>query len=334
MNAGAQRRLLDRLDQQAPFAGRLQGCGDYPLRAAGVDILQMNITRRCNLHCRHCHVEGSPEREGEMSRDDLEACLRTAAEASVKVLDITGGAPELHPDLEWFLGNAAQLRTRLLVRSNGVILLTPPYDRFVEVYAANGVEVVVSLPHLHAKRTDRMRGNGVFDRLLAALRLLNEQGYGKPGSGLLLHLVHNPSGAFLPAAQQALEADYRHRLEEDFGIEFNQLFCLNNCPVGRYLEFLESSGNLEPYLELLRRSYNPAAVSQVMCRTTLSVGCDGRLFDCDFNQALDLGVAVPESTHIRDFSLERLGKRSIVVGTHCYGCTAGAGSSCQGTLDA
>ena len=333
MDLREQHELLDSLDRPESFADRLRDCDAYPLRAASVDTLQMNITRRCNLCCRHCHVEGSPSRAEEMCREDLEACLRAAGNPSVTTLDVTGGAPEMHPDLEWFLREAAAMRKRVLVRSNVAILLEEPYRHFARVYAETGTEVVASLPNLHRESTDRMRGPGVFDRIIEALRLLNGLGYGMPGGGRTLDLVHNPVGAFLPASQRALEDEYRTRLRQDFGIEFNSLFCLTNCPVGRYLDFLKRSGNLIDYMTLLRQSFNPGAVANVMCRSTISVGSDGRLFDCDFNQILDLSLSGGAPAHIRNFDYDALANREIVVRSHCFSCTAGAGSSCQGALD-
>lgn len=332
MDLREQHDLLDSLDHPESFADRLRACDAYPLRAASVDTLQMNITRRCNLCCRHCHVESSPSRAEEMCREDMEACLRAAGHPAVTTLDITGGAPEMHPDLERFLRKATTMRKRVLVRSNVAILLEEPYRHFAGVYAETGAEVVASLPNLHRESTDRMRGEGVFDRIIEALRLLNGLGYGAPGGGLTLDLVHNPVGAFLPASQKTLEDEYRTRLRQDYGIEFNRLFCLTNCPVGRYLDFLKRSGNLVDYMNLLRQSFNPGAVANVMCRSTLSVRCDGRLFDCDFNQILDLSLSDGAPAHIRDFDYDALANREIVVRSHCFSCTAGAGSSCQGAL--
>lgn len=332
MDIREQRELLDHLDRPESFVDRLRAYSAFPLRAQSIDILQMNVTRRCNLCCRHCHVEASPVRAEEMSREDMEACLHAAAHPRITTLDITGGAPEMHPHLEWFLREAAKMQKRLLVRSNAVILLDAPYRRFLDIYAETAVEVIASLPNLHRERTERMRGSGVFDRIITALRELNARGYGGPDSGRILDLVHNPVGAFLPGSQQSLENEYRTLLRRDYGIEFNRLYCLTNCPVGRYLDFLKRSGNLAQYMDLLKQSFNSTAISNVMCRSTLSVGYDGRLFDCDFNQILDLPVASDAPVHIRDFDFEKLARREIVVRSHCFSCTAGAGSSCQGTL--
>lgn len=320
------------MDFSQSFADQLKACSEYPLYAQAVETLQTNITRRCNLSCRHCHVEASPARTEEMSRQDMEACLKAAAHPEIKTLDITGGAPETHPRLVWFLREAALMKKRVLVRSNAAILLEKQYQHFLDIYAESGAEVVVSLPNLNRDRTDRMRGPDVFGKIIAALGELNSRGYGKKGSGLVLDLVHNPVGAYLPGSQEVLEREYRNRLRRDFGIEFNRLYCLINFPVGRYLDFLRSSGNLEEYFRLLKESFNSAAVDSVMCRTTLSVAPDGRLFDCDFNQVLDLSLSGQTPVHICDFDYAKLARRRIVVRGHCYSCTAGAGSSCQGVL--
>ena len=333
MDPNEQLALLERMETPDSFSERLRSSALYPLRALSVDVLQVNITRRCNLNCRHCHVQGSPDRKENMSPDDLHACLQAAAWGGISTLDITGGAPELHPCFEWFLTKAAALGKRLLVRSNGVILLEESFKSYPRLYAETGTELIISLPDLHRERTDRMRGGGMFDRLISALRMLNGLGYGMPGSGLILGLVHNPVGAFLPGPQTALEGEYRSLLRRNYGVEFNLFYCLANCPVGRYLEFLERSGNLEDYFESLRRAFNPDAAHRVMCRTTLSVGTDGRLFDCDFNQALSLPLTSGIPAHIRDFDFRQLAGREIIVRSHCFACTAGSGSSCQGALD-
>ncbi len=239
----------------------------------------------------------------------------------------------MHPHFDWFLKEASAIRKRLLVRSNGAILLDDPYRKFLDLYAETGAEVVVSLPNPLQDRTDRMRGSGVFMRIVSALKELNARGYGDPDSGRILNLVHNPVGAFLPASQPALESEYRSRLRQDYGVEFNSLYCLTNCPVGRYLDFLKRSGNLLDYINLLKQSFNSAAVSNVMCRTTLSVGVDGRLFDCDFNQVLNLSLSDGTSVHVKNFDYDKHAQREIVVRSHCFACTAGSGSSCQGALE-
>ncbi|MFH0994795.1 MAG: arsenosugar biosynthesis radical SAM (seleno)protein ArsS [Pseudomonadota bacterium] len=314
------------------FFSVIRESGISSLRADGIEILQMNITRQCNLSCRHCHVEAGPDRKERMDRKTLEHCLLAADTHPVGTIDITGGAPELHPDLPWFLEQAARAGRRVIVRSNLVILQDLKYAFYLDLFACLGIEVVGSVPDYRLDRAERQRGKSTFLQAIASIRELNQRGYGLPGSGLILSLAHNPSGAYLPAGQASLEHEYRFRLREAYGIEFNRLFCLTNCPVGRYLDYLVSSDNFDEYMCTLKNAFNPAAVRSVMCRTTLSVGWDGRLFDCDFNQMLDLPVNIGAPRHIRDFDFDKLASREIMILDHCFACTAGAGSSCQGEL--
>lgn len=332
MDLDEQHQLLECMDRPESFVDRLKAYGAYPLRARSIETLQMNITRRCSMCCRHCHVGSSPDRIEEMNRKDMEACLGAAAHPQITTLDITGGTPEMHPHIEWFLQKAAKMQKRLLLRSNVAVLLDPPYRHLLDLYGELGVEVVASLPNPSREKTDSMRGPGSFDRIVAALSELNARGYGRPNNGRILNLVHNPVGAHLPGCQSALEDEYRTRLSRDHGIEFNQLFSLTNCPVGRYLDFLKSSGNLTQYMSLLKQAFNPLALGNVMCCTTLSVGYDGRLFDCDFNQVLDLAVIGNTPLHIGEFDYEKLARRTIVVRSHCFACTADSGSSCRGAI--
>ena len=316
------------------FINRLKTGGLYPLRAADIDILQMNITRRCNLSCRHCHVQAGPNRTEAMSQDTLRHCIAAAGNSGVSTIDITGGAPELHPELTFLVQEMAGLGKRLIVRSNLVILLQPEFQHLAAFYADNRVELVGSLPDHHAERTNRQRGAGVFEQIVEMIRRLNRLGYGVDKSSLLLHLVHNPAGAYLPGPQAALESEYRRVLFESHGIVFNTLFCLVNCPVGRYLDYLKSSGNLTDYMNALQCAFNIHTVEHVMCRHMLSIGWDGRLYDCDFNQMLNLTVNSGAPDHIESFDFDRLARREIVVRDHCLACTAGSGSSCQGALTA
>jgi len=333
MDLTDQLALLSRMVSNDSFAGRLQTCGLQPLRATGVDILQMNITRRCNLACKHCHVNASAERTEMMRRETMERCIAVVKEQHIPTVDITGGAPEMHPDLEYLLTQLCGQEHRVIVRSNLVILLDEPWRKFLDIYARLGVELAASLPDCHPTRTDRVRGTNVFLRSLEVLRELNRRGYGHLDSGLFIHLVHNPAGAYLPGSQQALEAEYRRQLHGEYGIVFNSLFSLTNAPINRYLEYLQQSNNLEQYMHALRDAFNPAAAARVMCRNTLSVGWDGYLYDCDFNQQLGLRVNHSAPYHIADFHLDRLMNREIMVHEHCYACCAGSGSSCQGTLE-
>ena len=307
-------------------------CLCAPLKAHGIEILQINVGYRCNLACRHCHVDAGPERREGMPRAVMDQCLEILKTYAIPTVDITGGSPEMHPHIPWLLRECAGLGRRVVVRTNGAILLERGYESFVDFYAEHGVEVVVSLPHMDPNATDRQRGEGVFGRVIEALRRLNDRGYGPGDTGLILHLVHNPGGAYLPGSQAGLEAHYRKILRERYGVSFNHLFCITNMPIGRYLEYLLRTDNYKDYMAALVSAFNPATLAGVMCRTTLSVAWDGRLFDCDFNQILDLPTNHGAPDHISAFDMDKLATRRIVIGNHCYGCTAGAGSSCRGEL--
>jgi len=315
------------------FVAKLAEIGQNPLMAAGVQIMQLNITRCCNLVCRHCHVKATPDRTEMMSLEVLAECIRIARQFRINTIDITGGSPELHPELPWLLHTLADDGKHTMVRTNLAILLEDRFRGFPELYRDCKVEVVGSLPDYLEERTDRQRGAGTFKKCILALQNLNALGYGREGTGLVLDLAHNPAGSYLPGNQASLEAEYRRTLRDKFNVEFNRLFVLTNCPIGRFHDFLVRSGNLDDYMRMLRQTFNPVAVPNVMCRTMLSVGWDGRLYDCDFNQVLDLPVNSDVPGHVRDFDSGRLGNRHIVLGNHCYACCAGAGSSCQGSLE-
>ena len=309
-----------------PFSRKAQ----EPLMASGVEVLQVNVGYRCNLQCRHCHVEAGPERQEVMSEEVMGECLKVLQGHSIPAVDITGGSPELHPGLRPFLEACAALKRRVLVRSNGVVLLDRERASLIDFYAQHRVEVVLSLPHVDPRLTERQRGAGVFAGLIEVMARLNARGYAREGSGLVLDLVHNPAGAYLPGSQAGLESLYRQVLAERHGVRFNRLFCITNMPIGRYLEYLLASGNYEGYMGALIRAFNPASLAGVMCKWTVSVGWDGSLYDCDFNQMLGLTIDHGAPRHISEFEAASLAARRIVVGDHCYGCTAGAGSSCQG----
>ena len=306
---------------------------ERPLLAEGIDILQLNVGRKCNLMCKHCHVEAGPHRSEMMGRPVFEKCLEILSEYPIGTIDITGGAPEMNPHLPWFIGEVAKLNRRLLVRSNLLIMLGEKHRHFLDVYTDNRVEVVTSLPDYQMERTNRQRGQGAFEGVVSVMKSLNDRGYGRPGGNLVLDLVYNPVGAYLPGSQDALTHEYKQHLANDYGVVFNNLFCLTNCPVGRYLEFLIRSENYDDYMTELINAFNWSAVDSVMCRSTLSVAWDGKLYDCDFNQMLAMPVDHGAPSHIDVFDFERLKTRQIVIANHCYACTAGAGSSCQGTLD-
>ena len=301
-----------------------------PLKAAGIDILQINMGYRCTLECRHCHVEAGPDRDEAMSKEVMDQCLEVLKNHPIPTVDITGGSPELNPYFPWLLQECTAFKRRILVRSNGIILLEKEYEWLLDFYAANRIEVVLSLPHVDQRATDRQRGMGVFSKLIAVIQRLNSRGYGVVGSGLVLDLVHNPAGSYLPGSQAGLEATYRKTLRERHGLSFSHLFCITNMPIGRYLDYLLKTNNYEDYMKALIRAFNPASLKGVMCKSTISVGWDGQLYDCDFNQMLRLAIDHGAPHHISDFEIGLLASRQIVIGDHCYGCTAGSGSSCQG----
>lgn len=327
-----QNAQLSVLSSWPAFGERLRAAGFEQFEATGITTLQINLGKVCNQTCRHCHVDAGPDRRESMPPDIVEDCLRALAQAGIRTLDITGGAPELHPQFRYLVEQARALGVHVMVRCNLTVLLSNPrFGDLPAFFAGHGVEVVASLPHFSAAHTDAQRGEGVFERSISALRLLNSAGYGDPDTGLLLHLVYNPAGAFLPGSQQGLEREFKASLSRRYGIRFHRLYALTNMPISRYLQYLLDSGQYEAYMQKLVDSFNPAAAAEVMCRQLLSVSWDGYLYDCDFNQMLDLKVAAPIS-HIRDFVANLLEHRPIVTRNHCYGCTAGAGSSCGGAV--
>lgn len=341
--AAAQRAVLNALPTGASFASRAAEAGHRPLRPSRTTVLQVNVGKRCNQTCHHCHVDAGPDRTEIMPDDVLDACLTLLERTDVLTLDVTGGAPELHPRFRDLVSGARALGRHVMDRCNLTIVTLPNYASLPEFLAGERVEVVASLPSFAASGTDRQRGDGVFAQSIDALRRFNALGYGREGTGLVLNLVTNPVGAFLPASQTALERDWRRELDRRYGIVFNRLFTMTNMPISRYLEWLERSGNLEGYMAKLVAAFNPANVEGLMCRSTLSIGWDGRLHDCDFNQMLDLRlhptspqtvfdlVGRPDGPHVetRD-TIARLHARTIVTTPHCFGCTAGGGSSCGG----
>ncbi|MFN7992039.1 MAG: arsenosugar biosynthesis radical SAM (seleno)protein ArsS [Bryobacteraceae bacterium] len=328
-----QLRVLNQpASRHRPFDDRLADSGLFPLEATGIQVFQINVGKLCNQTCRHCHVDAGPDRREVMSREIAEACIAALRATSIPTVDITGGAPELNPNFRWIVEQSRALGRHVMDRCNLSVLLLPSQQDLAGFLSLNEVEIVASLPYFLEQQTDAQRGEGVFAKSIEALRKLNGLGYGMPGSPLVLNLVYNPVGAFLPPAQQAIEADFRRELDRRHGVVFNFLHTITNMPISRFLEFLVRTGNYDRYMERLIQAYNPAAAAGVMCRYTLSVGWDGVLYDCDFNQMLDLSIDHSAPRHIRDFDPELLGRRRIVTGQHCYGCTAGAGSSCGGAL--
>ncbi len=331
-STAAQLRILAGASQRPPFDEKLRGAGLFPLTATGVTVFQINVGKLCNQTCHHCHVDAGPDRKEIMTRETAELCIRALAQTQIPTVDITGGAPELNPNFRWLVEQARALGRHVIDRCNLTVLLLAAQADLADFLARHQVEVIASLPYYRATQTDAQRGAGVFDKSIEALRKLNALGYGRAGSGLALHLIYNPVGAFLPPKQESIEAQFKRELERQHGVFFNRLYTITNMPISRFLEFLLQTGNYEGYMERLVNAFNPAAAAGVMCRYTISVGWDGTLYDCDFNQMLDLPTGNGAPRHLRDFDAKALDRRRIVTASHCYGCTAGAGSSCAGSI--
>ena len=329
-DTATQRAVLAAVPLAHSFEEATASAGHHALRTTGIEILQINVGKRCNQACRHCHVDAGPDRPEVMTPEIVDACLRFLESSDIATLDITGGAPELHPRFRDIVRRARAAGRHVMDRCNLTITRLPNYSDLPEFLAQHQVEVIASLPSFSERQTNAQRGDGVFVDSIAALQRFNELGYGVEGTGLLLHLVTNPVGAFLPGSQSAMEVDWKRELQRRHGVTFNRLYTITNMPISRFLQFLVDSGNLQTYMERLAAAFNPAAVNGLMCRSTLSVGWDGRLYDCDFNQMLDLGTSVDSPQSILDATPHSLAFRRIVVGPHCFGCTAGNGSSCGG----
>ena len=316
-----------------PFQQKITESGLYPLRPTNLEVFQINMGKMCNQVCKHCHVDAGPDRKEIMTKETMLQCLEVIKNnPQLKTVDLTGGAPEMNPSFRWFVEEIKKLEKHVIVRCNlTIILANKKYFDLPQFYKLHQVEVVSSLPFYTQDRTDRQRGNGVFEDSIKALKMLNEVGYGMEDTGLILNLVYNPAGAFLPPIQATLEKEFKTVLFDKYQISFNQLFAITNLPISRFLDYLLQTGNYEKYMEKLVTAYNPVAAANVMCRNTISVGWDGYLYDCDFNQMLDLKLAGP-GNHIAHFDTHQLNNRNIIIGQHCYGCTAGAGSSCGGAV--
>jgi radical SAM/Cys-rich protein len=310
---------------------------EVDLTATEITVMQTNITRLCNQACAHCHVGSSPQRREMMGRATVDRCLEILEQhPQISTLDVTGGAPELNPEFRYFVRNARALGKHVIVRHN----LTVTFDAhpltgeslayLPTFFAEQGVEVISSLPHYQPYLTDRQRGDGVFDRSIEGIRLLNRVGYGVEGSGLLLNLAHNPVLPHLPGLQCAIEGDYHRELLEHHGVTFNGLFAITNAPISRFANQLDALGETESYRELLTAACNPDAAARAMCRSMVSVGYDGTLYDCDFNQMLDLPIGIEPRVTVFDFDAVNLANRAIRIGDQCFACAAGAGSSCAG----
>ena len=320
-------------DELPTFANKIKETNQFPLRPKKLEVLQINLGYMCNQVCAHCHVDAGPDRKEIMTVETMNQCLEVIKKTEAHTLDLTGGAPEMNPNFRWFVEEASKAGIKdFIVRSNlTIIRANKKYHDLPEFFKKHNVHVVSSMPHWTRGKTDKQRGDGVFDKSIKALQMLNEVGYGIEGSELKLDLVYNPSGAFLPGDQMALENDFKKALKDDFNIDFHNLFAITNLPISRFLDYLIASENYEDYMHSLIEAYNPAAVENVMCTNTISVSWDGWLYDCDFNQMLNLKVN-SKVKHIADYNEELLQNRNIIINQHCYGCSAGAGSSCQGVV--
>ncbi len=314
------------------FEEKLVQIGQWPLRAAGVETLQVNVGKLCNQTCRHCHVDAGPTRREIMTRETAEQVVDVLRRYDIATVDITGGAPELNPNFDYLVTEACTLGRHVIDRCNLTVFFIDGKNYVPEFLRDHQVEITASLPCYLEKNVDTQRGKGVFSKSIEALRWLNRLGYGQGESGLKLNLVYNPLGPSLPPPQESLEEAYRRHLGEEYGIVFNHLYTLTNMPISRFLLDLTRQGNYDRYMELLLEKFNPATVDGLMCRSLVSVGWDGTLYDCDFNQMLELPVNHGLPHHIRDFDAYVLARREIRTGEHCYGCTAGSGSSCMGSL--
>ncbi|RLD29244.1 MAG: radical SAM protein [Bacteroidetes bacterium] len=315
------------------FKDKTAETNQFPLKPNKLEIFQVNLGYMCNQVCSHCHVDAGPDRTEIMTKETMKQCLDVIKKTEAHTLDLTGGAPEMNPNFRWFVEEAAKVGIKdFIVRSNlTIIRANKKYYDLPDFFKKHNVHVVSSMPHWTRGKTDKQRGDGVFDKSIKALQELNALGYGMPNSDLKLDLVYNPTGAFLPGDQASLEKEFKKALLEDFGIEFHNLFVITNLPISRFLDYLIASENYEDYMYSLVEAYNPLAVANVMCTNTISVSWDGWLYDCDFNQMLGLKVA-SKVKHIKDYNEELLQNRNIITSQHCYGCTAGAGSSCQGAV--
>jgi len=333
-----QRQLLHELPLTNPDGGRaefqatLAAHGHPRLRPGKLEIFQMNLGKLCNMTCRHCHVDAGPDRHAEvMSRDTMDACLGALDATGAHTVDLTGGAPEMNPHFGDLIDQLVQRGKHVIDRCNLTILLAPGYTHLPQWFAERGVEIVCSLPHYRPRNTDAQRGDGTYEKSITALRLLNEAGYGQGDPRLKLTLVSNPAGAFLAGDQESMAKEWHRELERAHGVRFDSLLTMNNMPIARYLEWLQETDNLATYAATLLAAFNPATLDGLMCRNTISIGWDGQVHDCDFNQMLDMGCA--STNHIGDFDPATFADRDIRTDRHCYGCTAGAGSSCGGALD-
>jgi radical SAM/Cys-rich protein len=329
-DANEQLKIINNETKLPHFDEKYELVGEGLLHAGKVEILQVNVGKMCNQVCKHCHVDAGPDRKEIMTKETFQLCINILKQTEIPTVDLTGGAPELNPNFKWFVEEIKKLNRHVIVRSNLTILQESGFQDHPEFLAKHKCEIVSSLPYFKKSFTDKQRGDGVFDKSISAIKKLNSLGYGKVGTGLIFNLVYNPVGAFLPPSQEGLENDYKRELFDHHGIVFNNLYTITNMPISRFLDYLIQSGNYHNYMQKLVDSFNPAAAANVMCKFTISVGWDGQLFDCDFNQMLEMNMNHGAPSHIKDFKLSTIENRRIVTGQHCFGCTAGAGSSCGG----
>ena len=303
------------------------------LRRGRPEILQVNVGKLCNLTCVHCHVNAGPKRKEIMTHETIDRVLEWLSKTEIPIVDLTGGAPEMIPDFRYFIERVRTLESprHVIDRCNLTILLDPGYEELPEFLAKHKVEIIASMPCYTPRNVNMQRGGGVFDGSIAALQRLNSLGYGIEPD-LPLHLVYNPVGAFLPGPQTELESDYKRELKGHFGIVFNKLYSITNLPIGRFAAYLRHNDKLEEYMELLISAFNPATIDGLMCRNTLSVGWRGEVYDCDFNQQLDMQWVNGQALFLWDLDPDAIDNREIMTGDHCFGCTAGAGSSCGGAI--
>ncbi|MGC2062886.1 MAG: arsenosugar biosynthesis radical SAM (seleno)protein ArsS [Thermodesulfovibrionales bacterium] len=309
------------------FSNKLSEVLKSPLNATGLQILQVNIGYRCNMACGHCHVGAGPNRAEMMEKDTVDLILAVLNNHDIRTLDITGGAPELNPHFTYLATEAKKAGCHVIVRSNLTVFFEKGFESLPEFYRKHDIEITASLPCYTERGVDGVRGEGAFRKCIEAIKLLNSLGYGNDSGGNNLNLVYNPSGAFLAAEQKSLEDDYRRELAARHDVTFDRLFVFSNMPIGRFRNHLEKTGSLGKYLKTLEDSFNPATLDGLMCRHLISVGWDGTLHDCDFNQVLGLNLNSACPQHIQDFVFERLANREIRTGDHCYGCAAGQGST-------
>lgn len=330
-SAAEQLRTLGRIPITRSFDDALAPAGLSPLRARTIDVLQINVGKVCNQTCRHCHVDAGPARREIMSRETMALCLRALDASSIPTVDITGGAPELNPHFRFLVEECKEQNRHVIDRCNLTILFEPGQEGLAEFLAGGEVEIVASLPCYDVQNVDVQRGNGVFEKSIRALQVLNALGYGRKPE-LKLNLVYNPLGAQLPLAQSTLEAEFKAQLHRNYGISFDNLYAITNMPIARFATFLRNSDQWQEYSSLLVNSFNPAAVDGLMCRDTISVGWRGEVYDCDFNQMLNLQWRNGKPLFLWDVDMSTLGGHAIETGAHCFGCTAGSGSSCGGAL--